>query len=153
MARQAESQRISTIIRRSGKKGPRHPGEVIVRDHLERLGMSQRALARACGVRVSHLNKVLRGKSAIGSELALRLGKVLRTRPDFWLKLQRTWDFWHLMRSAKGAAIARLKPIRPTDRARLGQPGRSPVKGLAKAKRSRAKRSTAKRRGRPPRKA
>jgi addiction module HigA family antidote len=140
MAKQAKSSRISPVIRRSGNKGPRHPGEVIVRDHLERLGMSQRALARACGVRVSHLNKVLRGKSPVGSELALRLGKVLRTRPDFWLDLQRAWDFWHLMRSARGAAIARLEPIRSGDRARLGQPERSPVKNAAKPRRAGTKR-------------
>jgi antitoxin HigA-1 len=136
MAKQVKSRAASGGSRRPATKAPPHPGEVLLRDHLERLGMSQRALARACRVRVSYLNNVLREKTVVSSDLALRLGKVLRTTPNYWLDLQRAWDFWRVMRSAEGAVIARLEPIRAGDRDRLGQPQRSPRKARGvKAKR------------------
>jgi|SRR5689334_4317559 len=97
--------------RRSGKKAPRHPGDVIQEDYLEPLGISQRALARAIGVHISHLNKVILGEIPLHAEVALRLGRVLGTPGEYWMDLRQAWELWRVRESKVAGAIGRLKPI------------------------------------------
>jgi antitoxin HigA-1 len=107
--------------RRTGKKAPRHPGDVIREDYLEPLGISQRALARAVGVHISHLTKVILGDIPMHAEVALRLGRVLGTSAEYWMGLRQAWELWRVRESKVAAAVGRLKPI---GRGRMGSGAR-----------------------------
>jgi len=64
---------------------PPHPGEFIESIYMEPHGISCRYLAEQLGVAASTLNRVLKGKSAVSTEMALRLSKVLGRTPQSWL--------------------------------------------------------------------
>ncbi len=73
---------------------PPHPGEFIRDIYLEPFGMTGRQLAAKLGVAPSTLNRVLKGKSGISSEMALRLAKAIGRSPESWLAMQDTYDLW-----------------------------------------------------------
>lgn len=71
---------------------PPHPGEFILTTYMEPLGLSCRYLAEQLDVAASTLNRVLKGKSGVSPEMALRLSKSLGHSPESWLALQHTYD-------------------------------------------------------------
>jgi len=73
---------------------PPHPGEFIDAVYMEPFGLSCRTLANHLGVAASTLNRVLKGKSAISPEMALRLSTVLGRTPESWLSMQHNYDLW-----------------------------------------------------------
>ena len=75
-------------------KNPPHPGEFIDAVYMEPFGLSCRTLANHLGVAASTLNRVLKGKSAISPEMALRLSTVLGRTPESWLSMQHNYDLW-----------------------------------------------------------
>lgn len=93
------------------ERPPTHPGEMLLHEFLEPLGVSQSALAVRLGVSFPRLNEVIRGRRGVTPDTALRLARVVGMSADFWLGLQQDWDLWHAMRSDKAAAIAQLEPL------------------------------------------
>ena len=90
---------------------PTHPGEMLLEEFLEPLGISQSAFAVRLGVLFPRLNEIVRGKRAVTPDTALRLAQVTRMSADFWLGLQMDWDLWHALRSAGARHIAKLAPL------------------------------------------
>jgi addiction module HigA family antidote len=77
----------------SARKLPNiHPGEVLLAEFLEPLGLSQNALARAAAVPPRRINEIVLGKRGITADTALRLGAALGTSERFWLNLQAEFD-------------------------------------------------------------
>ena len=74
------------------KLPPIHPGEILLHDFMEPLGLSQSALARALGVTPIRINHIVRGQRAITADTALRLSRYFGTRPAWWLDLQTHYD-------------------------------------------------------------
>lgn len=74
------------------KLPPIHPGEILLHDFMEPLGLSQSALARALGVTPIRINHIVRGQRAITADTALRLSRYFGTRPAWWLDLQSHYD-------------------------------------------------------------
>ena len=70
---------------------PIHPGEHLA-EFLNELGISQYRLAKAINVPPRRINEIVHGHRAITADTALRIGRALRTTPDFWLNLQRMYD-------------------------------------------------------------
>jgi addiction module HigA family antidote len=93
---------------------PLAPGAVLQERIVSRLGMSQAALAKALGVSRFTVNQVLGGRRGVTAEMALRLGHVLDTSPELWLKLQAQVDLFEARRAA-GAEIAKLPRLRQAD--------------------------------------
>lgn len=73
---------------------PPHPGEFITQVYLEPNHISGRELASKLGVAASTLNRILKGKSGISPEMALRLSKALGRSPESWLAMQYNYDLW-----------------------------------------------------------
>jgi len=71
---------------------PVHPGEILLHDFMEPLGLSQTALAKALGVTPIRINHIVRGQRAITADTALRLSRYFGTRPGWWLDLQSHYD-------------------------------------------------------------
>ena len=70
---------------------PIHPGEQL-RDELETLGMSARALAKALHVPVNRITSILQEQRAITADTALRLARYFGGTPEFWLNLQSAYE-------------------------------------------------------------
>jgi addiction module HigA family antidote len=73
-------------------------------------GLSAGALAKACGVPRTHIERVANEETAITADTALRLGKALGTSAQLWLNLQNEFD----MRSAKiriGKELEQISPV------------------------------------------
>ena len=73
-------------------KNPFHPGEVLLAEFLEPLGVSQAEFARTIGWTRARLNEIIRGKRGITAAAALDLAEVLGTSPKLWMNLQATYD-------------------------------------------------------------
>ena len=69
-----------------------HPGEVLLEEFLEPMGISQNALARATGVPPRRINEIVLGKRALSADTALRLAVFFGTSEGFWLGLQADYD-------------------------------------------------------------
>jgi len=71
---------------------PFHPGEILLEEFLEPMGMTQAAFARQLGWTKARLNELIRGKRGITAESALDLAEALGTSPKLWMNLQATYD-------------------------------------------------------------
>jgi len=71
---------------------PFHPGEILIEEFLEPMGMTQAAFARKLGWTKARLNELIRGKRGITAESALDLADALGTSPKLWMNLQATYD-------------------------------------------------------------
>ncbi len=83
-------------------KNPFHPGEMLLEEFLEPMGMSQAAFAQKIGWSRARLNELIRGKRGITVEAALDLAATLGTSPKLWMNLQATHDL------AKAVAARRI---------------------------------------------
>ena len=80
------------------KRVPTHPGEMLLKEFLEPLGMSQVEFARHLKWPYARLNEIVNGKRGVTADSALAIGVALGTGPELWLNLQREWDLWHSKR-------------------------------------------------------
>ena len=62
-----------------------HPGEILLEEWLNPLGISQYALAKAISVPPRRINEIVKGKRAITSDTALRLAAYFGTDAQSWL--------------------------------------------------------------------
>jgi antitoxin HigA-1 len=69
-----------------------HPGEVLLEEFLNPMGISQNALARAIGVPPRRVNEIILGKRAVTADTGLRLATFFGTSEGFWLGLQADYD-------------------------------------------------------------
>lgn len=68
------------------------PGEILKEEFLIPLGISQYKLAKAMGKPQSAISDIVNGRRMITPEMAILLGRTLGTTPDFWLKLDATYQ-------------------------------------------------------------
>ncbi len=87
-----------------------HPGDVLLKEFLEPLGISQNALARATGVPPRRINEIVLGKRSITADTALRLAAALGASERFWLGLQADYDLEEARR-ALGKTVERIERI------------------------------------------
>ncbi|WP_338334803.1 HigA family addiction module antitoxin [Xanthomonas euvesicatoria] len=87
-----------------------HPGEILLEEFLEPLGISQNALARATGVAPRGINEIVLGKRGITADTAVRLAAALGTSERVWLGLQADDELEQAHR-APGDLPARIKRL------------------------------------------
>ena len=79
-------------MRTQRKLAPVHPGEILLEEFMQPLGLSQTRLGRDLGVSPRRINEVVRGKRSVTADTALRLSRYFGTSADFWLGLQSDYD-------------------------------------------------------------
>ncbi|APO95763.1 HigA family addiction module antitoxin [Xanthomonas vesicatoria] len=87
-----------------------HPGEVLLEEFLEPMGISQNALARATDVPPRRINEIVLGKRGITADTAVRLAAALGTTERFWLSLQADYELEQAHR-ALGDLPSRIKRL------------------------------------------
>ena len=83
---------------------PVHPGEMLLKEFLEPLNISQRAFADKLGWTTAKLNELIRGKRGVTASSALDLAKALKTSPELWLQLQMYCDLHEAEKEKKHAS-------------------------------------------------
>lgn len=71
---------------------PVHPGEILLEDFLEPLGISQYRLAKEMNVYPRKINEIVHGKRSITADTALRLSRFFGTTAELWMNLQALYD-------------------------------------------------------------
>lgn len=74
------------------KLAPVHPGEILLEEFLQEMGISQYRLAKDIRVHPRRINEIVHGKRAITADTALRLARYFGTTERFWLNLQAHYD-------------------------------------------------------------
>ena len=95
-----------TITRDPNWLGPAiPPGEMLLEEFLKPMGIGQVEAARQLGISLNRLNEIVLGKRGITADTALRLGRLLKTSPQFWMRLQADWDLHEaIQRAARKAS-------------------------------------------------
>jgi addiction module HigA family antidote len=92
------------------RQAPVHPGEHLLYDFLEPLGITQTKMAADLRIPLARVNEIVKGKRSITAETALLLGRYFpEVGSQFWLNLQSRYDLEVAMRNMGG----RLALIRP----------------------------------------
>jgi addiction module HigA family antidote len=71
---------------------PIHPGEILLEEFLEPMGLSQYRLAKSLQVPPRRINEIIQGKRRISADTALRLARFFGTSERFWMNLQVHYD-------------------------------------------------------------
>lgn len=85
------------------------PGETLLAEFIEPMGLTQNKLARAIGVPPRRINEIVLGKRAITADTDLRLARYFGVSEGFWLGLQADFDLMQRRREI-AAEIARIEP-------------------------------------------
>ncbi|MGB5872581.1 MAG: HigA family addiction module antitoxin [Bacteroidota bacterium] len=86
------------------KRKPTHPGEVLLREFLRPLKMTQVELAKRMGVPVQRVNTLINGKRDMTAETAILMSRVLDASPEFWMNLQVALDLYKARADIERAA-------------------------------------------------
>jgi len=92
------------------KLAPIHPGEVLMEDFIEPLGVTQHKVAVAIGVPPRRINEIVHGKRRITADTALRLSRYFGTTDLFWINLQNRYDI-EVEKDALGDSLDGIKPL------------------------------------------
>jgi addiction module HigA family antidote len=68
------------------------PGEMLLADFIDPLGLSQNGLARAIGVPPRRINEIVLGKRSITADTDLRLARYFGMSDGFWLGIQADYE-------------------------------------------------------------
>lgn len=71
---------------------PIHPGEILLDEFLEPMGISQYRLAKDISVPPRRINEIVQGKRSISADTALRFSRYFGLSERFWLNLQARYD-------------------------------------------------------------
>ncbi len=71
---------------------PVHPGEILLEDFLNPMGVTQYRLAKSIGVSQRRIGEIVAGKRSITADTALRLAKFFGTDAQSWMNLQSHYD-------------------------------------------------------------
>ena len=80
---------------------PIHPGEILLEEYLQPMGISQNAMARAIGVPPRAIKEIVLGKRSITPAMSIRFGVFFGQSDTFWHGIQVECDFRALARKRR----------------------------------------------------
>ncbi len=83
------------------------PGEMLVEEFLQSLGLTQYRLAKDIGVPPRRINEIVHGKRAITTDTAFRLSQYFGNSAQFWLNLQADYELRRMERNDELPKIGR----------------------------------------------
>ena len=88
-----------------------HPGDVLLKDFIEPLEISRYRVAKNINVPQRRIDLICRGEAAVSADMALRLGRLFGTTPEFWINLQGQYDLEVAERAAGEAIVKAVVPL------------------------------------------
>lgn len=79
------------MTKKTMRRAPVPPGEML-RDALDRAGLSANAAAGKMRIPANRLTAILNGQRGITPETALRLARFFGTSPEMWINMQVQYD-------------------------------------------------------------
>ena len=92
---------------------PITPGEILLTEFLEPLGISQYRLAQATGLPQTRISEIVRGKRSITNDTALRFSRALGVDDRFWINVQVDYDL-EVQRDRYGAELDHVTALVPS---------------------------------------
>ena len=89
---------------------PTHPGEILLTEFLEPMGITQYRIAKAINVPARRINEIVHGKRGITADTALRLSRALGDSDMFFSNMQAHYDA-EVAREDLAAALATIERI------------------------------------------
>lgn len=93
---------------------PIHPGEILLEEFLQPMGISQYRLAQDIGVPPRRINEIVQGKRGISADTALRLSLYFGLSERFWMNLQSRYDLEVEKDKLNGRLAQEVKVLVPT---------------------------------------
>lgn len=90
---------------------PIPPGEILLEEFMEPMGISQNKLARDIDVPVSRVAGIVKGARSITADTALRLSAYFGTSPEMWLRLQNDYDLRMARRTTWPEVKTRIRAL------------------------------------------
>ena len=78
---------------------PTHPGEMLLNEFLEPVGVSQVEAARRMNIPFQRLNAIVKGRRGVSADTAILFEALTGWDAQIWLTLQAKWDLWHAQRA------------------------------------------------------
>ncbi|MBW2552763.1 MAG: HigA family addiction module antidote protein [Deltaproteobacteria bacterium] len=99
------------MVRIPTHREPTHPGEMLLEEFLNPMGITQRELAEKIHVPYQRVNEIINKRRGITPSTALRLAKLFRVSEDFWMNLQLRWDLYKA-RLNESKELREIKPLK-----------------------------------------
>ncbi len=90
---------------------PVHPGQVLREDFLRPMQLSAYAVARACGVPRTRIERIAREVTPVTADTALRLSRYFGTTPEFWMGMQAQYDL-ERTEDEVSAELGKIAPVK-----------------------------------------
>lgn len=71
---------------------PVHPGEVLLHDFIEPMGLTRYKVAKFTSVPQRRIDEICSGKRAVTADTAMRLGRLFGMSAQTWMNLQAQYD-------------------------------------------------------------
>lgn len=84
------------------------PGEILLHDFLEPMGITQYRLAKEIGVPQRRIGEIVAGRRGITADTALRLAAFFGTDAQSWINLQSHYDT-EMARDAMEETLSRIR--------------------------------------------
>jgi addiction module HigA family antidote len=98
-------------MKMSTQLDPITPGEILRKEFLEPMRLSQNKLARDIDVPITRINDIIHGKRGITADTALRLATYFGTTPEFWINLQTHYDLKLAKRDLWPEIEKKIRPL------------------------------------------
>lgn len=90
---------------------PIHPGELLLEEFMEPMGITPYALAKGIGVGQMRIHKITKGERSITAGTALRLSRYFSMSEKYWINAQSHYDL-EMTKMERGEEIMRaVKPL------------------------------------------
>ncbi len=98
------------MVRVPVNREPTHPGQMLVKEFLEPMNLTQRDLADGIRVPYQRVNEIVNARRGITAGTALRLAKYFGNSEEFWMYLQLRWDLYQAKKSEE-SGLQEIQPL------------------------------------------
>jgi antitoxin HigA-1 len=98
--------------RNTTRQAPVHPGEILLKEFLEPLGITRYRLAKDTGMPADRVGRLVRGARTFSADTALRLAAYFKTTAEFWMNLQARYDLEVARESRAAKGLAKIRPFK-----------------------------------------
>ena len=101
-----------TEVTTGRRLAPVHPGEVLLHDFIEDMGLTRYRVAKSIAVPQRRIDEICAGTRAITADTALRLARLFGMDAQTWLNLQAQYDLEVAERQLRKQIDAEVTPLK-----------------------------------------